>query len=160
MRSFDRISRRLTKLAAAILEVAELPTDGAVMYVLRDNEGARFIELATRQDLDGQTALLALDQAVTAAGFEQDSAEGYAGRILTKLHLSRELLNRGDTDNAFALAFELGTLVTEATMKAVFEPDFLMAEKVQAGGRSGHTQRYGTPEQKRAKHARYVAAFE
>ncbi len=160
MSSFDRISRRLTEHAVAILEAAEVPPDPTLMYVLRCSEEPPFIEVATQKDIDDEAVLLALDQAIAVAGFEPDSAEGFASRILTRLHLSRQLLERDDADGAMAFAFEIGALVTEASMKAVFERDFLVGEKVIAGGRMGHRQAHGTSEEKQAKQASYVAAFE
>jgi hypothetical protein len=160
MSSFDRLFRRLTELAGAILEAAEIPSDPRVMYVMGDNEGVPFIEPAKLKDVSERKDLLSLDQAVLALRFKQDSAEGYAGRILTKLHLSRQLLQDGDAETAMALAYEVGALVTEASMKAVFEPDFITGEKVRAGGTKGHQNAYGSKEERIAKYATYVAAFE
>jgi hypothetical protein len=158
--SFDRISRRLTELAVAILQAAGLPSDPAAGYMLRSTNGASFIELAEPRDVDDQANLMALDEAILAAGFEIDSAEGYAGRILRKLHLSQSRLRAGEIDDAMALAFEIGGLVTEAGMKAVFEPDFRLGEKVRAGGAKGHENAYGSPEERKTKYASYVAAFD
>jgi hypothetical protein len=160
MSSFDRISRRLTELAVAILQAAGLPSDPTAGYMLRTTDGASFIEPADPRDVDDQASLMALEEAIPAAGFEIDSAEGYAGRILRNLHLSQAHLQAGGIDDAMALAFEVGALVTEASMKAVFERDILVGEKVIAGGRMGHRQAHGTSEEKQAKQASYVAAFE
>jgi hypothetical protein len=160
MSSFDRISRRLTEQAVEILKAAELPSDPTLMYVLRYREDAPLIEPATQKDTDDPTGLLALDQAIITAGFETDSAEGYAGRILTRLHLSQQSLQDGDFDGALAFAFEVGTLINEASMKAVFEPDFVVAQKVRAGGRKAHQNTYGSSDELNAKHAAYAAAFD
>jgi hypothetical protein len=160
MSSFDRISRRLTELAVAILQAAGLPSDPAAGYMLRSTNDASFFELAEPRDVDDQANLMALDEAILAAGFEIDSAEGYAGRILRKLHLSQYHLRAGGIDDAMAVAFEVGALVTEASMKAVFERDFLTSEAVQAGGRKGHRAAYGSNEDRKAKHSAYVTAFD
>ena len=66
----------------------------------------------------------------------------------------------GQHDEAMAVAFRLGELVTEAGMKEVFEPVVEIGERVREGGRRAHAQTYGTRQERDARDAAYAAAFD
>ncbi len=160
--SFDRLSRRLWELATPILTASELPSDPERAYVVRPD--GTWLLLDETVDCEAEerrgSGLLPLDQAVLRLGHEPDSPEGYAARVLRTLSLARQQLEAGNLDDAMALAFAAGELVTEAAMKGVFERDVLVGEKVRAGGRRAHEQTYGTDEEKQAERADYLAVFD
>lgn len=155
--SFERLSRRLGDLARQLLEKVGLPSDAEGEYLVTADDawpnvkGEAEIEDAIR---------LPLAAAVQGCGYPPDSPQGYATRLLTLFAAARQQLGAGHLDDAMALAFAAGELVNEAGMKEMFEKDFLAGERVHAGGRKSHVQTYGTEEEKAARWANYVAAFD
>ena len=141
--SFQRMARRLGDLATGILAEAELPSDPDKEYLVRPD-----------------SALLPLDAAVMAFGHAPDSPQGYAAAVLMLLRSARQQVQAASFDEAMATAVAIGEVVNEASMKDMFEKDFLAGEKVRAGGRRAHEQKYGTREEQDAKRADHLREFD
>ena len=103
---------------------------------------------------------LPLGAAVLACGYPEDSPEGYAASVLVRLSAADHQARAGDVDEAMALAFAAGELATEAGMKATSEEDFLIGEKVRAGGRAASRSTHGSEEARAARRDTLVKAFD
>jgi hypothetical protein len=62
-------------------------------------------------------------------GFEPDSAEGYAARILDRILLIRACLETGNSEQACSESINLGELLREVSIKANWECDALHGRK-------------------------------
>ena len=155
--SFQRMSRRLGDLATSILVEAELPSDPDKEYLVGPDSALPALEGEVSQ-LDADW--LPLDVAVIACGHAPDSPQGYAAAVLMLLRSARQQLQAGSFDEAMATAVAIGEVVNEAGMKDMFEKDFLAGEKVRAGGRRAHEQTHGTQEEKDARRAAYLQAYD
>lgn len=157
--SFGRLSPRFTGQASRILSHAGLPFDAGKVYAVDDGGAWRETgELGPDTELSEESVPLA--QAVLYCNYQADTPEGYAANVLMLLRQAQLQLAGSSMDEAMATAIELGSLITEASMKGIFERDFLTGEKVHEGGRKGHEQEHGTEEKKAAKWAKYVEAFD
>ncbi|EYD76044.1 hypothetical protein Rumeso_02473 [Rubellimicrobium mesophilum DSM 19309] len=158
--SFARLVQRLTELATRILVAAELPSGSEQAYVVRPDGTWAVLDEAVDLNAEQDSVLLPLDQALLHLGHAPDSPEGYAARVLRILSVAQEQLRAGSMDEAMASAFAAGELVTEAAMKGMFEVDFLTGERVREGGRQGHRRAHGSEEDKAARRANYIRAFD
>ncbi|MEQ9634839.1 MAG: hypothetical protein RLW68_02010, partial [Devosia marina] len=153
--NFQRLSSRISNLAGTILDAVGLPTNVHGHYLLPETDGQAEATAKTAADnaLTFPAMLAALD-------VPRDSPEGYAARALMQIDEINNALTASDVDEALAMAFALGELVNEAAMKAVWEPDALRGEKVLASARDGHAMVHGNEEEKAARRATHVQAFE
>ena len=85
---------------------------------------------------------------------------GYSAKVLLHLAAAKMHLRADNHDDAMALAFALGELVTEAGMKEMFDQDVDIGERVREGGRRAQCQDYGTQDERAARNEAYVAAFD
>jgi hypothetical protein len=145
--SFARLSRRLAELAMPILDQAGLPSDPEGEYLVT-SDGA-WAPITDEMDLgpELEDAHLSLEVAVMLCGYPHDSPEGYAARVLMTLRVAQDQLEAGHLDEAMALAFAAGELVTEAAMKGVFEKDYLAGAGARDRMRKVHEEKYGTVEE-------------
>jgi hypothetical protein len=102
---------------------------------------------------------LSLSELVLQLGFESDSSEGYAARLLSLIDETLRLRHTDQLDEAMAMAFAVGELITEAWMKETWEPDALRGEKILESARLGQAQVYGSEEAKAARRDAYVRTF-
>ena len=155
--SFQRTSQRLGVLATSILSQANLPSDSEEVYVVGPDNAWRAVK-GVASWLD--TVWLHLDVAVVACGYAPDLPQGYAAAVLMLLNTASHQRQAGSIDEAMATAVAIGEVVNEAGMKDMFEKDFLAGEKVRAGGRRAHEQTHGTQEEKDARRAEYLQAYD
>lgn len=83
---------------------------------------------------------------IDVRGYECDSREGYAARLIDCLHNLRLAKECEDMRAIFASAYEMGLLAKEASFKHTWEPLALAAESSRLGASEG-----GTKDQQRAK---------
>lgn len=141
--SFKHLSDQVVEDATRILVAANLPTDPGKEY-------------QTSPD----AAFVMLPDLVELMGYQSDSPEGYAARLLVLIDLARRQAHSCATDEAMATAFVIGELLHEAQFKEVWEPDALRGEKVLAGAKAGHETVHGSAAAKSASRLKYVGAFE
>lgn len=158
--SFQRLSLRLTADAARILAQSGLPMDAGGIYALDDNGKwhRREGEFGPGTELGVES--LPLSVLVQSMGFAHDTPEGYAANALMLLGRATRQLGAASLDEAMATAFDLGMLVTEASMKDIFEVDYLTGGRVRAVMREAHTKQYGTAEDRQERDDAICLAIE
>jgi hypothetical protein len=133
---FDQFLDEIGAGAAAILSAAKLPTHpdfyaldcaGNWSRVSRSKKGPRH---------DSVSKIVA--PIADAAGFEYDSQEGYAARIVDCIWSIRQARAEGNRDHACHLCIRLGSLLTEFDIKTG------TADGPSRGGIKGSESRWGS----------------
>lgn len=156
--SFQQLSERIVAQASQILEASGLPADPGMIYTVEQK--SRFAATRTKAKPATTDVDVYLNDLILLHDYAPDSPEGYAARLLTLCWQIDHLLKEGALDEAMAMTFHAGELIAEAAFKDVWELDALRGSKVLASARAGHRQVHGSPEDRKQRHADYVAAFE
>ncbi len=157
--SFDLLSKKITDDATNILIQAGMPTDRTINYYI--SEAKKWVPLKPGRRRKSRAHVhFSHLELVLQIGHEADSAVGFAARLLEHIDEARRLKAEGQFDEAMAMAFAIGGLLKEASMKEVWEPEALLGLKVKMGGRAGHEAKYGTDEEKALLQSAYVETFD
>lgn len=120
--SFDRLSKRIVGHAQQILAQAGLPTEANDAYAVTRKKGWKRLK-RTRRPKRATHQGLALSGLLLQLGHALDSPEGYAARVLSVIGEAGRLRDAGQLDEAMAMVFAVGSLISEARMRETREPD-------------------------------------
>lgn len=135
--SFRETEKIITEIAKAILEAHNLPNDPRGLYLIRNGEWGLVEGQYPQPDCKSFLALMLHFQV------PMDSSAGYAASAVV---LFDQIKNQSNPDAALALAFTLGGVIKEATLKSAWEKDALRGEKQMKAAVAGDEIAHGTKE--------------
>ena len=116
--TLDRV-RQVAVMAAGFLQRKGLPSEDR-LYVREDDGRWR-----PADKNDAHRAQFSLRGLVEQAGFEEDSAVGYAARVVNLSRFLVGAIERGDARAAAMFGYDLGSLIAESRFKFRWEADAL-----------------------------------